>query len=49
MEFTVHIFADERLIEPSDYKKFIIRNENVDMIINSIVEQAQGEAEKNTA
>lgn len=49
MEFTVHIFADDRLVEPSDYNKLIIKNENVDMIVNSIAKQMQSETEKDTA
>ena len=49
MEFTVHIFADDRLVEPSDYNKLIIKNANVDMIINNIVDEIQEKTEDDSA
>ena len=49
MKFTVHIFADDRLVEPSDYNKLIIKNANVDMIINNIVDEIQEKTEDDSA
>ena len=43
MEHKVRLFLDGKMIEPSDYQKICIKNEKIDMIINSAAEREMDE------
>ena len=39
MEIKVRLFIDNKLVEPSELSKIVIKNPNVDRIVNDIVDR----------
>ena len=39
MEIKVRVFIGEKLVEPSELSKVVIKNPNVDRIVNDIVDR----------